>query len=475
MKARNTDIWVAYLNQAELPVLAHTLRQIQELTQSQTSSVQDLAEAILRDAELTTQVLKAANTVYYNPNVQAISTVSRAIALLGFDTIKSIAMAAVVIDHLFQRKPVVPLLKSMAFALHGAVQARQILGRNDPQRREEIFIAALLAGIGELAFWSCRTPSAVELQKAMEEMEPLSAQRRILGTTFGDITQRLAEIWHLGPLLRTVVSPKCPDQGLAAQVRAICVLVRASEHGWSTPAAERALARLTATLDAEPKTLLEQLQENAERTAELARAYRLGAILPYLPLKENQRKVDPALAPTGDPALQLQILRDLAACLSERPSLNGVLQIVAEGLHRGVGLQRIGILLLAAKEGRYNTRIAIGPQTEHWKDSFSVSGSAPGFLAEAITGQGTVYHGSSVTRVGILPDRPDCDPWLGRREWVASAVHLGNRCVGLIYADQGDTAWPISSAQRQGFAHFALQARLSLMLLSESSTYATAS
>lgn len=467
MKAKNTESWVEYLNQAELPVLAHTLRQIQEITQSQTSSIQDLAEVILRDAELTSKVLKAANTVYYNPGGQVISTVSRAISLTGFDTIKSITMAAVVIDNLFQRKPVTSQLKCMAFALHGAVQSRQLLGKIEPLKREEIFIAALLAGIGELAFWSCRTPYVAQLQEAMEHSEPVVAQRNVLGTTFSEITHKLIESWHLGALLRTVVSFKCPDKGLPAQIKTICALVRHSETGWESPQSERNRSLLCTQLSADPQTLFDQLQDNAAKTAELARAYKLEAILPYLPLKENQRKSDPALAPAGDSALQLQILRDLASYLSEKPSLNGVLQIIAEGLHRGVGLQRVAVLLMSQKENRHLPRIVMGSQTDHWKTTFIVPATGPGLLNAVLKEAGTTFFNGNRDLVWQKFEKPSFDPWIGNREGLATPIHLGNRCIGLIYADQGDTTWSISLEQRQGFAHFTLQARLCLMHLSE--------
>ena len=327
MSTKNTASWVAYLNQAELPVLANTLRQVQKITQSRTSSVQELAEVILRDPELTTQVLRVANTVYYNPNIQSISTVSRAIALIGFDTVKSIAMTCLVIDNLFHRKAPKPLLRSMAHALHAAVQARELLTRNDSQKREEIFIAALLCNIGELAFWSCRTPEASELEYEQQVSDPILAQKQVLGTTFDEITLSLIDSWRLGPLLKSVVSGAFRDSDPASTIRLLCQLVRLAERGWDKPGVEDVRRQLAQTLNADNAQLLAQLQDNTEKTGELARACKLDAVLPYLPLRENRNKVLEASPQRGNSNLQLQILRDLTLALCEKPRACGHLRV----------------------------------------------------------------------------------------------------------------------------------------------------
>lgn len=465
MSTKNTASWVAYLNQAELPVLANTLRQVQKITQSRTSSVQELAEVILRDPELTTQVLRVANTVYYNPNIQSISTVSRAIALIGFDTVKSIAMTCLVIDNLFHRKALKPLLRSMAHALHAAVQARELLTRNDSQKREEIFIAALLCNIGELAFWSCRTPEASELEYEQQVSDPILAQKQVLGTTFDEITLSLIDSWRLGPLLKSVVSGAFRDSDPASTIRLLCQLVRLAERGWDKPGVEDVRRQLAQTLNADNAQLLAQLQDNTEKTGELARACKLDAVLPYLPLRENRNKVLEASPQRGNSNLQLQILRDLTLALCEKPSLNGILQIIAEGIHRGVGLHRVGILLLSQREGGYRARITLGPDTEDWKTHFLIPTQGKSRIHDVLrSGQSALIPASKQADPQFSAVK---DPWIGRHEALVAPLQLGNRTLGLIYADQGNLACPICQEQTQSFSHFALQARLGLMHLSD--------
>ena len=65
-RMNSTQAWVTYLSKVELPVLANTRRRIGELTDSSNSTVNELANVILNDAQLTSQVLRLSNTVFYN-------------------------------------------------------------------------------------------------------------------------------------------------------------------------------------------------------------------------------------------------------------------------------------------------------------------------------------------------------------------------------------------------------------------------
>lgn len=460
-----TQAWVDYLGQVELPVLAQTLNQINSITESHTSSVHDLAEVILRDADLTSQVLKISNTVYYNPSSQVISTVSRAIALVGFETVKGIAMTSALIDALLSKQPRPHLLKNLAFALHGAVQARQLLGAQDGRRREEIFIAALLSSIGELVFWSCNTTQAAQLEEALQQQSPSSAQRAVLGTTFPEVTRQLMESWHLGTLIRAVAGTR-PEGALVEQIRLICRLVREAETGWDTPRAADTREQLARSLGTPLATLQGQLRQNLQQTVDIARTYRIEMILPYLPLQTRRAGHRPP-APTGDPALQLQILRDMALILAERPSLNAILQILAEGIHRGVGLERVAILILSARENRFLPRIVLGHRTEHWKVQFTLPPEGRTVLHEALKEPHLALLGSAEGGLAKSLEPLAFDPWIGRHPGVLAPLTIGSRCVGLLYADRGEQGWPITPEQHHAFAHFAQQARLSLLYLSD--------
>ncbi len=167
-RSHGLQSWIDRLNQAELPALAAVVQDLQRLAQQDSASVQQLADVLLRDAALTSKVLRVGNSVYYNPSQETIKTISRAIVLIGFDNVRLISLSVSLIDGLLTRAPREQLQMLLARSFHAAVQARNLAGYVISRHSEEVFIAALLHHLGELAFWGCGGAQADELADALE-------------------------------------------------------------------------------------------------------------------------------------------------------------------------------------------------------------------------------------------------------------------------------------------------------------------
>ena len=335
----STQAWVTYLSKVELPVLANTLRRINELTDNRNSTVNELATVILNDAQLTSQVLRLSNTVFYNQTRTQVSTVSRAITLIGFDAVKSMAISSLIVDALLQRNDRPHLLRCLARAIHAAVQARCLMPKRNESALEEVFIGALLMNIGELAFWSCETDQANELEQRLRLDEaPVPAQKAVLHSTFTEITRGLVEAWSLGPFIRDVVSPGPANSPGTSLVRHSVEMARLSEQGWSGAEMDKVLEQLGKDIDENPATVRDRIKVNASEAARVAVSLGIPQVTALMP---GNRKTDDhakAQAPEMDPELQLQILRDLTHSLAEQPNINEVCELVIEGIHRAIGI-----------------------------------------------------------------------------------------------------------------------------------------
>src|SRR3546814_1539898 len=85
--------------------------------------------------------------------------------MIGFENGRLISLSVTLIDSLLARAPREQLLALLARSFHAAVQARNIAGYVLSRHEEEVFIAALLFDLGELAFRSEEHTS--ELQSLM--------------------------------------------------------------------------------------------------------------------------------------------------------------------------------------------------------------------------------------------------------------------------------------------------------------------
>ena len=188
VRAQGVQAWIERLNQSELPALASVVKDLQRLAEHEHASVQQLADVLLRDASLTSKVLRVGNSSYYNPSQETIKTISRAIVMIGFENVRLISLSVTLIDSLLARAPREQLLELLARSFHAAVQARNIAGYVLSRHEEEVFIAALLYNVGELAFWGCGGEQVEELAQL------LARHRDVLRRDAATVDERRAQL-----------------------------------------------------------------------------------------------------------------------------------------------------------------------------------------------------------------------------------------------------------------------------------------
>ena len=465
-KQGGADNWVDYLSQVELPVLAQTLRDISNLTENNTTTVNQLADVILRDADLTSKVLRLSNTIFYNRSRLPVSTVSRAITLIGFDSVKAMAISSLVIDALVTKNPRSHLMRCLAKALHAAVQARCLLPHAKQEQQEEVFIGALLSNIGEMAFWACRTPHAEELDAYLNMEEDLEAQQRVLGTTFSAITRGLADAWSLGPFVKEVVSSSRASSKSVALVRESMSLAHSAQEGWQSEPVDKALRKMSDLLDIPVGALRDKVRANAQEAAKIAVNYGMQQITALLPGQDNDEPDVQGVISEGDPILQLQILRELSAMLVENPDLNLICQTVVEGIHRAVGMERTVLLMRGRNSSQLTARKVLGEGTAHWRDHFLVDLDKMGIVTKAMEKREPILFTSvkDAGWKGLSP--PEFDKHIGRRPGLFGPLYVRDRAIGLVYADNGNVNVVPSRDQFLAFCHFVQQAQLCINNLS---------
>ena len=86
-----------------LPTLPSMLNNINQMVLNPKTSAREVAQLISSDPSLTSKVLRVVNSSFYGfPN--RITTVTHAIVILGFNTIKSIVLSSTIFD-VFRRTP----------------------------------------------------------------------------------------------------------------------------------------------------------------------------------------------------------------------------------------------------------------------------------------------------------------------------------------------------------------------------------
>ncbi|MDF3931185.1 HDOD domain-containing protein [Pseudomonas citronellolis] len=472
---RGLEYWVARLGEAELPALAAVVQDLQQLAgEQQQSSVRQLADVLLRDASLTSQVLRVANSVYYNPSQESIRTISRAIVLIGFDNVRLIGLSVSLIDQLLGKAPREQLLELLARAFHAAVQARNLAGFVLSRQQEEVFIAALLYNVGELAFWGAGGDAADELSALLQQpgQEAEAAARQVLGVGFRQLTLGLARSWGLGEHVGQAPAASAQKDPAA---RAVSLGVRISEAalgGWDCDEMEALIGQVASFTQLPREEVLPLLLASAEEAVKVAATFGASRLCHLIPQTDPQqvrlqqeRRRAALLQP--DLALMSRCLQQLGGTPTD---IEAALDSLVEGLHRGAGLERVMVAVLADKQSRYRVRRAVGEGSAPWLAGFELAvgeGSQAHLFDYVIRGRECLWMGVPASYQLNDLITPELRRHLGPGMCFVAPLLAGKRPLGVLYADSRPSGRALRREQFVSFQHFTQAVGRCLQALSQ--------
>lgn len=282
---RGLNAWLARIRDQEMPIFGRTAEQIRDLTDSEKAAVSELAEAILRDQGMTAKLLRIANSVIFNTAGWQITTVSRAIVMLGFDMVRQIALSVAFVDAFLRGQLRERVQREMARAFHAAVQARWLAARRHDAQPEEVFIAALLYRFGELAYWCFSGEAGDALDEALRRnpQYPGDVEQSMLGFRLAQLTAALTRDWRVSPLLQSVLKGGYTKRSREQAVVLAFRLAEGSEGGWETERARARLKDVAGYLQLPLEDILEPIMQNATEAATVAECYGAGEAARFIP------------------------------------------------------------------------------------------------------------------------------------------------------------------------------------------------
>lgn len=185
-----------------MPSLPTTVSKVMEICNNPKTSPRDLDKVISLDPVLMGKVLKLINSAYYGLQNQVTSLV-RAIIMLGVNTVKNLALSTAVLDRLVDKSGF-RALNMDGFWRHclsvGAV-AKMIARKRgiELQKLDEYFAAGLLHDIGKVPMNNVISDEYVRaMAVADRERIPLyQAERKAIEIDHTAIGGMIADAWHL--------------------------------------------------------------------------------------------------------------------------------------------------------------------------------------------------------------------------------------------------------------------------------------
>lgn len=475
-KKRSLEQWVALIRDQDMPIFGHTVQSIISVAEDEDAPAAKLASVVLKDASLTSRVLKLVNSIYFNPQRQPISTISRAVVVLGFNTVRNMCLSITLVDAFVRGNARDRLTHTLARAIHAAVQARAIaIEREDPSP-EEVFIATLLFQIGDMAFWCFSGDTGDELDTLMKQpgYTPEQAQEEVLGFHIKSLSNNLAQEWRLNPLLQeTIAHP----QGTGDRGRNITlaheVAEAAEQHGWESPETQQVVKEISKLSGSSSKNTTDLIHQKAREAAEIATYYGAASAAHAIPLpgSDTRLKNEPGTPdidyPQPDGMLQLKILRELSMLLDNGGDLNMIMEMVMEGIYRGVGMDRVIFAMLTPDKKGLRSKFTLGHGNEELQNSFHFTrlpGSPNVFFNAIDKGCSALIDCEQQKELRSLVNH-SITSVIGNRPFMLSSVAINGRGIGLLFADRALSERDIDEEAVESFKHFAKQANMGLTLL----------
>lgn len=200
MKVDKSRRRITIQNIQDLPTLSAVITKMVEMLDGQDASPKELANLIEQDQSILSAILKLVNSAFYG-FPRKITSVHQAVVILGFGTVKSIALGTSIFKakprggekEVFDRKAL--WVHSLGVATASKLIARKI-GHGDA---DEAFVAGLLHDVGKVVF---DTQFSAEFREVAEKAEDeniliLEAEREVLGLDHAEAGQILLFKWQL--------------------------------------------------------------------------------------------------------------------------------------------------------------------------------------------------------------------------------------------------------------------------------------
>ena len=466
-------------HRSDFPALSDAIQRIQRLTQSEDESLASLSNEILKDVALTQKLLRLVNTAAYrHTGGGGISTVSRAVALIGFAGIRNLALSLVLLERMENKSHAARLREDFLRSLMAAELARELCG--NPRDAEEAFLGAMLHHLGRTLteFYFPEEADAVRrlvtpLEDGVPPLSEAAASTQVLGMSYEGLGLGVARQWGLPESLQRAMRrpagespPRLIDDGPERQRW----LARASNDMadliLQTPP-EQAHARLRALAQRHSRALgltaesFEQAADTARRHLaqmtealglQLPRESRAQRLLaPLTPsvqdtLTEHElvatqvlERTEPGAlrppAPSGD--LLAAGIHEITEAMVNGSQLNAVLRMVLETIYRALSVRRVIFCLRDSRGQTLTGRLGVGADVERLAPLMRVDLSAQPadlFAAICLKGADTLIHDASAANIAArLPAWAQGE--LAAPSLLLLPLMLKGAPLGLIYAD----------------------------------------
>ena len=387
----------------DFPALSGIISEINQIASSDSESASRLASAILSDLALTNKLLKVVNAASYGQFGGSINTISKAVVILGFETVRNIAMSLILLEFMQNRPQAAQLKEEIVKAVFSGAVAAQLSARRDICDIEEAMVCSMFHNLGKMLAIYYFFEESEEITRLVEQgKSEEEAAIGILGISYPELGAGVVRSWNFPHRLiagmRKLSGEKIKSAYSELDSLAITVNLASELCGISASSdclnKQESLASLAARYSDAIKISEQELSgaidtglsELSNRAAMLgintANSPMLARVcewngqslqaarpkeksdtdgMPMLERTVTQKKGEDTDAQLHDPDAILSAgIQDVTNSMIGDFNLNDVLQMVLETMHRGMRFNRTLFMIRNNKQGVMAARFGFG-------------------------------------------------------------------------------------------------------------------
>jgi HD-like signal output (HDOD) protein len=373
------------LRSNDLPAFSHHVHNLVSLMGKEDASMRRLTNVILSDHSLSIEVMRTANSMYYNRSGKGICSVTHAVAMMGVDAIYHLASGMRFLEHYALKSD--RLTELLLLSTLTASHTRHLAKKFFNSQSEEASLCGLLKNLGEVLI-ACYMPN--EYMQILAKMKQHSwtaneACISVMGFSYGELGRAVAQHWKLPESILEIMdetrdseSPKeLSFRTLVSFSHALTNIVYRKGASVSTPQHVRALfEKYKRALQLDHRQASQILEAGMKDTKDTFSAMKvpLDSLrlerqmdLALERVKEDTKTVIPIRKPEISPIDLIQQLADeIESTLSADPNF-GVSQIILmslEAIFRGGPFDRVLLCLLTPDRKVIRGRLGLGNEIE---------------------------------------------------------------------------------------------------------------
>ena len=459
----------------DFPVFSHTITVLNQASASDTESLTTVSNTILKDYSLTNKVLRLVNSAYYNRGGGKISTISRAVVMLGIKPVRSIATGLMLFEHMQNKLQAAQLKENAVQALFSGLLANSLARALNIPNHEEAFLCALLQQLGKMLvrFYLHVEARAIDNLMLRQDCSETAAVTQVLGISYPRLGMSVAREWGFPKLITDSMLPldfdDLPDATSAEETLHLIAQFSSALGACLTlpleqqaPAIKRLAEQFSAVLaldESKVSTLLENchkeltqfsrlIQFDLDKSLYYQRISSSGTQEPEAPQDATRKQefgvtdsveilVDQAQPQTRSVDRVLTDgIQDITNTLTGEYSINQIMQMILETIYRAFGGSRVVLCLKDKKTETIKARFGYGEGVENIVDHFAIP----------LQAQSDVFHVAFKNNVDIRIDntrdekiRDKIPAWyhdkIAARSFTIFPIIVKQAAIALIYID----------------------------------------